>query len=351
MKRLTSRVAAIALCTMPFTATAETLDFTIGSPLAPVLPWVGALPNSFVANANTYLEEAGSELRIDWTEAYSGTLYKFQDTLESVESGIADVGWVGTIWEVSNMPLMQMTFSTPFASQDLGVSLSVVNDIHREIPEMQAAWEDFNQVFLGAAGVETYHIYSVEPIETLDDLQGLKLLGGGAVGSWIQAAGATWVEGSTGTFYQQMQTGVADGAVIILSAGYPNRFHEVAPNLTLVGLGAQVIGGATINLDRWNAMTEVEQDVFRRLGEEYSLYNSTKVESVLEDYMSKTIAEGGIVTEMADAEKLRWAEAMSHLPQLYLEQGGDIASKVLSAYMSGVRAAGQTPLVNWDENL
>ncbi|MEM7671295.1 MAG: hypothetical protein AAF317_19590 [Pseudomonadota bacterium] len=64
--------------------------------------------------------------------------------------------------------------------------------------------------------------------------------------------------------------------------------------------------------------------------------------------MAASIEEGAIVTEMSEEDKLAWAEAMAHLPALYLERGGPQAQEVLGGYMEGVRAAGQTPLVDWD---
>src|SRR5690554_1210938 len=78
-------------------AKADTFNLTIGSSHPPIVPWVSLLPQHVVPEATKRAKELGHE--IVWTEAYSGTLYNFDNTLEGVEDGLADIGWVGTLWE------------------------------------------------------------------------------------------------------------------------------------------------------------------------------------------------------------------------------------------------------------
>ena len=60
----------------------------------------------------------GSPTDIRWTEAYGGSLYEYGERSEAVEIGLADIGWVGTLWELSKMPLQNVTYYAPFASND-----------------------------------------------------------------------------------------------------------------------------------------------------------------------------------------------------------------------------------------
>ena len=61
--------------------------------IPPSLPWVGQLSTLVVGESNKRLEEMGSDDRIEWTEAYGGSLYGFKDTLEAVGDGLTDAGW------------------------------------------------------------------------------------------------------------------------------------------------------------------------------------------------------------------------------------------------------------------
>ena len=173
MKRMLAALAAVAFSAA---AQAETYNLTMASSHPTVLPWVGQLSTLVVGESNKRLEAMGSEDRIEWTEAYGGSLYGFKDTLEAVGDGLTDAGWVGTLWEGSKMPLQNMTYFTPFVSDDLVATLKIMNELHREVPALQEAWDDQNVVFLGASGVETYHLLTNFPVNSLKDLEGRKIL-------------------------------------------------------------------------------------------------------------------------------------------------------------------------------
>ena len=64
-----------------------------------------------VPESNRILKEMGAPDTIEWTQAYAGTLYNFKNTLEGVGDGLADIGWVGTLWEPVKMPLMNVTYT------------------------------------------------------------------------------------------------------------------------------------------------------------------------------------------------------------------------------------------------
>ena len=64
-----------------------------------------------------------------WTEAYGGSLYKYENTLEAVEIGLTDMGWVGTLWELSKMPLQNVTYYVPFTTDDYHMIFQIFNEL------------------------------------------------------------------------------------------------------------------------------------------------------------------------------------------------------------------------------
>ena len=66
-------------------------------------------------------------------------------------------------------------------------------------------------LFLGASGVETYHLMTNFPVNSIEDLKGRKILAPGPSANWIKHLGAVPVNGALPTYYNQVQTGVADG--------------------------------------------------------------------------------------------------------------------------------------------
>ncbi len=345
MKHLIS-AAAISLAGV--TAQAETYELTMASSHPTVLPWVGQLSTLVVAETNSRLEAMGSEDRVDWTEAYGGSLYGFKDTLEAVGDGLTDAGWVGTLWEGSKMPLQNMTYFTPFVSDDLVATLQIMNELHRELPELQAAWDDQNVVFLGASGVETYHLMTNFPVNSIADLEGRKILAPGPSANWIKHLGAVPVNGALPTYYNQVQTGVADGMVIILTGAFPNKHYEVAPYVTLVGLGAQMTGGLGINKDIWEGLSDDVRKVLTELGEEYTVAHAQEVMARYESFLAKLPEVGATVTELPAADVEAWASNMPNLAGEWIAANqSDGADAVLAAYMEKIREAGLDARIDW----
>lgn len=331
-------------------AQAETIQMTMASSHPPVVAWVAALKDHVVPQSNPRLKAAGSDLQIEWTEAYAGALYKFQNTLEAVEEGLTDVGWVGTLWENSKMPLQNISYNTPFVTDDLPAVMTVMNNLHDKIPELAKAWEKYNQVYLGASGIETYHLFSKTPIRTFADLEGKKFMAAGAVGNWLRGTGAVPVNGGLPVYYNNIKTGVADGAVISFSGGYPFKLHEVAPHITKVSLGAQYTGGMAINLDTWKRLPPKAQAVFRELGREYSEIHSKKLMQLADIFEKKMVEAGATIYEMPAAERQKWADALPDIGGDWmrdLESRGLPAKQFLQTYLAELKAAGAQPPIDW----
>lgn len=353
LRSLTKTLAAfgLAACGAAGPVHAETIHLTIASSHTTGLPWVGVMASHVVPGANARLEAMGSEHRIRWTETYGGSLYKYSNTLEAVEVGLTDMGWVGTLWELSKMPLQNVTYYAPFVTNDFEMIYEIFNDLHDTMPALNQAWADNNQHFLGASVVDSYHLMTNFPVDSVDDLRGRKILAPGPSATWLEGTGAVPVEGGLTTYYTQIQTGVADGVLTILTGAPPYRIHEVAPYITLVGIGAQLTGGLSINLDTWNALPEDVRSVLNELGREYSDGVAGQLAERYENGLELMQREGATVTQMSDAERAKWLDGMPNIAQRWAEATearGYPAQAVLSAYIDAVRARGGEPLRDWN---
>lgn len=352
---IVSGVAACLLavaCWPPAASGTETIRLTIASSHTTGLPWVGVMHTLVVPETNRRLEAAGSAYRIRWTEAYGGSLYKYSNTLAAVEIGLTDIGWVGTLWELSKMPLQNVTYYAPFVTDDLQMIFEIFNELHETMPELRDAWTAQNQRFLGGSVVDTYHLMTNFPVRSVDDLRGRKILAPGPSAAWLEGTGAVAVDGGLTTYYTQIQTGVADGVLTILTGAAPYRIHEVAPYITLVGLGAQLTGGMAINLDTWARLPEEVQSVLAELGTRYSEAVAEQVLARYDSALASMVADGASVHELSTEQKMKWLNAMPDIAGHWAaatERRGPPATKVLRAYMEAVRERGGQPLRDWDK--
>ena len=346
--RLLGAGAALALAAP---AAADVFRLTAGGPQSASLPWIGVIQTLVVPESNRRLRAMGSEHTIVWREAYGGSLYKWQNTLEAVEIGLTDIGWVGALWETSKMPLQNVTYYTPFVTDDLALLLDLFNELHRTMPELAEAWDAQNQILLGASGVDTYHLMTTFPVTRVQDLEGRKILAPGPSAAWLQGTGAVAVNGGLNTYYTQINTGVADGVLTILSGAYPYRIHEVAPYITLVGIGAQFNGGLAINKDTWARLPEEIRAIMTDLGGDYSRALAAEVEARYADALAAVQREGATVTTLSQAQKQQWIDGLPDIAGQWMrsaEARGHPAGATLRAYLAAFRARGGQPLRDWD---
>ncbi|MBC9247453.1 C4-dicarboxylate TRAP transporter substrate-binding protein [Paracoccus sp. 11-3] len=338
---------ATALAVLAPMAGAEEINLTISASHAIQIPWIAPLQEVIVAKTNERLRAMGSENSIVWTESYGGALYSFGDTLEAVGDGITDAGWIGSLWEESKMPYDNLTYFTPFATDDYDLQMQVFNRLYDEVPALKAEWEDNNVVFLGATGADTYHLYTTFPVDSIDDLKGRKILAPGPTAPWMAAIGAVPVNGALPTYYNQIETGVADGVISIVTGAHPLKIQEVAPYVTLVGVGANFIGGFGVNKDIWDGLPGDVQQVLTELGPEYSARNAEILKDRYDTILTELAADPKVtLTTLPAAERQKWVDA---LPDL----AGQWAAKLpegkvmLDAYMAAIREAGATPARDW----
>ena len=346
-----SLVALAAGLAIP--AAAETVRLTAGGPQSASLPWIGVISTHVVPESNARLRAMGSEHEIVWREAYGGSLYKWQNSLEAVEIGLTDIGWVGALWETSKMPLQNVTYYTPFVTDDLLLLLDLFNELHRSMPALTQAWDDQNQILLGASGVDTYHLMTTFPVNAVADLEGRKILAPGPSAAWLEGTGAVAVNGGLSTYYTQINTGVADGVLTILSGAYPYRIHEVAPYITLVGLGAQFNGGMAINKDTWERLPADVKTVMAQLGLEYSQTMGAEVMERYDQALAAVREEGATVVTLSEVEKRKWINALPDIAGQWArsaERRGHPAEETLKAYLDAVRARGGRPQRDWDSS-
>lgn len=177
-------------------------------------------------------------------------------------------------------------------------------------------------LFYGEEGFR--HFFTIDPIEGIEDLKGMKLRVSNdpIMNGMVEGLGASPTVVSFGELYSALQTGVVDGAEQPIVNYKSNAFHEVAPNLILNGhtLGAiQVI----ITDEAWDKLTEEQQNILMEAGEYASEFNR-KISEETENKVLEELKEEGVnVIEVNDIKP--WQEACKDIissatadnPELY----------------------------------
>ena len=103
-------------------------------------------------------------------------LAKVGGVLEATEEGLAEIGLVSSLFEQAKLQIQNVTYVTPFVSDDTLKIASMIDGLHETSADMRAPWEANGLEYLGCAiGIDDYLLMTNFPINSLADLDGRKI--------------------------------------------------------------------------------------------------------------------------------------------------------------------------------
>lgn len=335
---LAAAVVGIALGAAPLAHAQETIKLTVAAGHPPIFLWVKHLKESLMATVDAELAKTG-KYKIAWTEAYGGTLAKIGSELETMEQGISDMGIVATVFQSAKLPLNNVTYFVPYGPADANVVTSAIDKVQAR-PELTAEWSKYNLVYLAGFAIDNYGLATNFPITKMEDLNGKKIGGAGPNLAWLKNTGAVGVQGSLNTFYNDIKTGVYDGAVAFITSAVPAKLFEVAPHFTVMDMGAMYAGAVAINKSRWDKLPDEVKAAFRMgaatYKEAYLKEQTARISAATEAWTKA----GGKITKLPAAEQVRLVKAIPNPTADWIKQAGPAAKAVLAEYMNSVRETG-----------
>ncbi len=333
----------------PVFAQGQQVNVTIGSDnmTDPVL--IDGLATDFMGPANQRIKQAGSDENIVWNEALNGAYFGFMRTVDSVTSRLVDMALVKTVWEYEILPLQNVTYHTPFASDDLGNVVRSVNQLHDDYPALKAAWREVDVEFLAATGTPEYQLITNFPVTSPVDLSGRVILAPDLIGDWISGIGAIPKNGIPLTYLRQISEGEADGAVMPVSEMIDQKIIKVAPYVTMIGFGAQANGALVANAEAWGELSTETQRVMKALAVEFSEKSAARIMENEAAAVVELFGSGVEIRELSREERQVWAEKLAVEDVVW----GDSVEPydgdgLVSAYLNKLREFGPAPLIEWD---
>lgn len=349
---LTAIVLGLVLGAAAVSAQAKTIKLTIVAGHPPAFTWVKVAGEFFVPEVDKRLAEAGGKYKIKWNQAYGGTIAKAGGVLEAIQGGIADMGVVGTIFEASKMPLHNVTYMTPYGSGDISKVLDTVEQLKTRIPAVGKEWTKHNLVPLGGFALDTYGVLTNFPVKTVDDLAGHKIAAPGPSANWVKGTGAVAVAGNLTTYYNDIKTGVYEGALTFMTAAAAAKLHEVAPYICYANIGSQYAGGLVVNKDVWDSLPPEVRKVFVDVGIEYSK-KIAEVQTARAEKSLKMMVDGGAkLVKLTFDERKRWADKLPNIPMDWakaMDKKGLPGTDVVKGFLNGLRERGTKLPRDWDK--
>ncbi|MDP3342215.1 C4-dicarboxylate TRAP transporter substrate-binding protein [Frigidibacter sp.] len=341
----------LGLAVLAAPASAETIRLTVVSGYAPTAGWVKQFEEVFVPQVDKRLAETGNH-EIRWNLAW-GTIAKPAGEFEAIETGLGDIGIIQTVFHPDKVPMYNIAYVTPFVSADIAQITAVVNGLAKVEPSMTEVWAKYDQHMLTTlAGVDNYQLLLKDPITSPADLQGRKLCGAGLNLRYVEGQGVVGVPSPLSDWYNNIRSGICDGTVVWPEAIVNFKLYEVAPYLVDVSFGGVNSMALTVNADRWEALPEEVQTVLTEVADEYRLALANYAMDRSVQSVETFKANGGTVIEMDTPARQAWAQGIPPIATEWadsLEAQGVPGKAILANYLSGMTAAGATPLRDWTE--
>jgi TRAP-type C4-dicarboxylate transport system substrate-binding protein len=317
------------------------------------LPPLALLSEWWVPEVDKRVKAAGLNIKINWKQAYAGSLLKPTKVLEGTRDGITDIGFEPTIFHPDKLPLEQVTFMVPFTTSNVELVGKTIERMHQTIPAYKAQYDKFNVVRLAGSSYDSYELMSTSPIKTFADLQGKKIATAGAALQWLRGTPAAPVQSNMMLYYNSAKTGVIDGFIIFPSAVRGMKYPEAAPNLTVVGFGAQYAAALLVNKNVWNKLPPALQKIMHETALEWGTKADAMMQGRGKDGLEATKGfSNAHVWAFPHAEQVKWASAMPNIAKEWadrLDKQGLPGTNALQAYMTEIRKAGATPVRDWDK--
>jgi len=313
--------------------------------------WVREFSNFFIPEVNKRLAAIGAEA-FEWQESYGGAIVKPKGVLEGLKLGLGDIGIVTTIFHSSTLPSQAISAVTPFISSDARVVAKAVDEIANEFPDMRDEFTAQGQVYLTTGVVlDSYQLFSKKKVTHVKDIEGMKIAGAGYNLRYLEGIkDAAGVRGGLTDFYNMVQTGVTDGAMLWVEAAKTFGIADVAPHMLRANMGAVNTKTLTANANFWNKLPANVQKEIKGAAIAYRDHIANVAMGAAAESEKAFMAKGGTITDLADSERKAWAEAMPNIASEWaagLDKKGKNGTKMLKAYIAKLRASGATPARDW----
>lgn len=251
--------------------------------------------------------ETLSEGRLS-VQRYPGeVLHSVGDGFRAAATGITDVTSAWPVYSASSFDLFHATeLPRALPASDVA-AVRVLDEIYAEY--LRPEYEHMGIYLAFNAVTPEYDILTTTPVNSIDDLQGLRIrAAGGGISEIVERLGATPVTMTITDAYTAFQQGVVDGIILSTADMVAYRMHEVGEYNYRIGVVRVSIPHA-INRDFYEQLPDDLKEVFAAAGTE-AAYDYQQMYARLTAQAIETMEEEGVTIVQASDEDLARADEL-----------------------------------------
>lgn len=238
-----------------------------------------------------------------------GTLTSAAQCYDGVVSGISDLGMSCFAYTRGRFPLME-TLDLPLGYPDGRTATAVANEFVRHFQPKELG--DVKVLYIHAHGPGLLH--TKKPVQTLEELKGLKIRSTGLSAKVTEALGAVPVAMPQGTTYEALQKGVVEGTFAPIETLKGWRQAEVIKSTTdCRDIGYTTAMFVVMNRQKWEALSPDLRKIFEDVSNQWIAVHGKVWDDLDNEGRTYTLSLGNRILELAPAENERWVNAVKPL--------------------------------------
>jgi TRAP-type C4-dicarboxylate transport system substrate-binding protein len=254
--------------------------------------------------------------RVQVTVFPGETLTKSAQCYDGVVKGISDIGMSVFSYTMGKFPLLEV-LDLPLGSRTAYAATRLVNDFYKQFKPKEL--DDVKVMYLMAHGPAFLH--TRKPVNTLEDLKGMKIRGTGTTTKIVTILGATPVAMPMPDTYDALNRGVVDGVVCPLEALDGWKLGEVIKSTTQdFGASYNLTFFVVMNKDKWNSLPPDVQKIIEQVNEEWIEKHGRNWDAIDKPGMDLSLKLGNKIISLSAEENAKWAKAVQPLFDDYVKE-------------------------------
>jgi len=256
-----------------------------------------------------WLEEIGGELdgMVEFDYHPGGALLSLTDSLQGVVDGRVDASYIVESFSIGQLPFWGAT-ALPFQTDNVEAALRAQADLYENDERFSGMFRDYGLEVLFFAPINAT-IWALDfPIQSLSEMDGIRLRSAGRVAEAEAALGADAVFMDVAEVYESLDRNVVDGSSTFpLDNAVTFGLHEVRSYFVNPGIGIFTSAAVVMDLDTYESLPDEARRIIEEARSGEAVTMASEIQGLSEtEGCDAFLDSGGTVVEIPADEVADW---------------------------------------------
>ena len=251
--KFASSALALAVGAVATSATAET----------PILfgTYVSDTTQLNIAGFNPYVDAIQENGDFDVTSLTDGAVVSARTTLSGLSDGVVDLTYIPAVYYPAELPVTNVFVNLGATMSNVPAAIGAMIEVSKlDCPQCESESEKMNFVDLGSWSLTPYRLLCSDPVETAQDVSGLRIRAAGHTIAIVNAMNATPTNVPSSEVYEVVQRGQVDCVFAPIAWLDEYALGELVTNVTMVSAGTIPSPAAfAFRRDKWTELSTQER--------------------------------------------------------------------------------------------